>query len=286
MRQRFPAPLNPAQAKKLKLQQLDSEQLLAKSSRFGPGEGKHRKAVTGLVVDPLNRTVISCSIDGRIKFWDFHTGMLLDEIDWSPMTAITAAQYYKSSDLVALSCDDLSIRIIDIETKKLVRELWGCLGQISDFCFSNDGRWIIAASMDSVVRVWDLPTAHLIDAFRVDSPCTALAFSDTGEYLATAHADSVGINLWNNRTLFTHVPTRMIKDDEIIEATLPTTSGERGQGLLAAAFDKTEKKGEDEEDLLIDQPPTIDNLSNDLLSLSLVPKARWQTLLHLQTIKA
>lgn len=239
------------------------------------------------MVDSLNRTVISCGLDGKIKFWDFHTGTLKDEIDWSSTTAITAAQYYKSSDLVALSCDDLSIRIIDIETKKLVRELWGCLGQISDFCFSNDGRWIIAASMDSIIRVWDLPTSHLINAFRVESPCTALAFSDTGEYLATAHANSVGINLWNNRTLFTHVPTRMIKDDEIIEAALPTTSGEGGQALLDAAFEDSEPELEDEDNLNPEETSsTIDVISKDLLSLSLVPKARWQTLLHLQTIKA
>lgn len=286
LRQRFPAPLNPAQAKKLRLQSL-SEDSSTSGPRFGPGEGKHRKAVTGLMVDPLNRTVISCGLDGMVKFWDFHTGILKDEIDWSSTTAITAAQYYKSSDLVALSCDDLAIRIIDIETKKLVRELWGSLGQISDFCFSNDGRWIIAASMDSVIRVWDLPTSHLINAFRVESPCTALAFSDTGEYLATAHADGVGINLWNNRTLFTHVPTRMIKDDEIIEATLPTTSGEGGQGLLNAAFEEPESELEDDEGLPLEETPsTIDAISKDLLSLSLVPKARWQTLLHLQTIRA
>ncbi|KAL9001588.1 MAG: hypothetical protein Q9188_005446 [Gyalolechia gomerana] len=286
LRQRFPAPLNPAQAKKLKLQTLGEEPSEG-SPRFGPGEGKHRKAVTGLMVDQLNRTVISCGLDGKIKFWDFHNGRLKDEINWSSTTAITAAQYYRSSDLVALSCDDLAIRIIDIETKKLVRELWGCLGQIIDFTFSNDGRWVVAASMDSVIRTWDLPTSHLINAFRTESPCTALAFSETGEYLATAHADSVGINLWNNRTLFTHVPTRMIKDDEIIEATLPTTSGEGGQGLLDAAFEEAEDEMEDDEDLPIqDTPSTIDAISKDLLSLSLVPKAWWQTLLHLETIKA
>ncbi|KAL8712068.1 MAG: hypothetical protein Q9225_007004 [Loekoesia sp. 1 TL-2023] len=285
-RQRFPAPLNSAQAKKLKLQSI-TEEPLAGASRFGPGKGKHKRAVTGLMVDPLNRTVISCGLDGKIKFWDFHTGSLNDEIDWSSTAAITAAQYYKSSDLVALSCDDLAIRIIDTETKKLVRELWGCLGQISDFCFSNDGRWIVAASMDSVIRIWDLPTSHMINAFRVESPCTALAFSDTGEYLATAHADSVGINLWNNRTLFTHVPTRMIEDDEIMEATLPTTSGEGGQGLLDAAFEEIEEEIEGDEDFLIeDSHSTIDTINKDLLTLSLVPKARWQTLLHLQTIKA
>ncbi|KAL8790420.1 MAG: hypothetical protein Q9213_000572 [Squamulea squamosa] len=287
LRQRFPAPLNPAQAKKLKLQPPDDTSPSTSTARFKPGEGKHKKAVTGLLVDPLNRTVVSCGIDGRIKFWDFHSGLLQDEIDWSPMTAITAIQYYKPSDLVGFSCDDLSIRVIDLETRKLVRELWGCLGHINDFCFSNDGRWIIAASMDCVIRVWDLPTAHLINAFQVESACTALAFSDTGEYLATSHADSVGINLWNNRTLFTHVPTRKIEDEEIIEGVLPTTSGEGGQGLLSAAFDETEEEITEEEDLFIDQPSAeIDTLSNELLTLSLVPKARWQTLLHLQTIKA
>ncbi|KAI4288591.1 MAG: hypothetical protein L6R35_002149, partial [Caloplaca aegaea] len=297
LRQRFPAPLNPSQAKKKLrlLQSASGEEAPASFTpyRFGPGEGKHRKAVTGLMIDPLNRTVISCGLDGKVKFWDFHAGRLKDEIDWSSSSptmaiAITAARYYKSSDLVALSCDDLAVRIIDTETKKLVRELWGCGGQIVDFCFSHDGRWIVAASMDSVIRVWDLPTSHLINAFRVESPCTALAFSETGEYLATAHADGVGIHLWNNRTLFTHVPTRMIKHDEIIEVTLPTSSGEGGQTLLEAAFEGSEdNESEDEENLQTeDTPASIDAISKDLLSLSLVPKARWQTLLHLPTIKA
>ncbi|KAL8674084.1 MAG: hypothetical protein Q9168_001519 [Polycauliona sp. 1 TL-2023] len=287
LRQRFPAPLNPAQAKRMKLEQLEVTPPTTDTPRFKPGTGKHRKAVTGLLVDPLNKTVVSCGNEGKIKFWDCHSGALQDEIDWSPMTAITAVQYYKPSDLVAFSCDDLSIRVIDLETKKLVRELWGCLGQISDFCFSNDGRWIIAASMDSIIRVWDLPTAHLINAFEVESPCTALAFSDTGEYLATAHADSVGISLWNNRTLFAHVPTRKIGDEEIMRATLPTTSGERGQGLLSARFEETEQEMGEGDGVLIDQlPQDLDTLSDDLLTLSLIPKARWQTLLHLQTIKA
>lgn len=142
--------------------------------------------------------------------------------------------------------------------------------------------------MDSVIRTWDLPTSHLINAFRTESPCTALAFSDTGEYLATAHADGVGINLWNNRTLFAHVPTRMIRDDEIIETTLPTSSGEGGQGLLDTALEEDAKdEYEDNEDTAIqDTPSTIDAISKDLLSLSLVPKSRWQNLLHLQAIKA
>lgn len=283
-RQKFPAPLTPVQAKRMKALQVEgkSAHQATNPKKYALGAGKHKKAVTGIMVEPLNRTVFSCGLDGKLKFWDFYTGQLQDEIDWSPMSAILASRYHKQNDLIALSCDDLSIRVIDTETKRLVRELWGCLGQISDLCFSNDGRWIIAASMDSVIRVWDLPTGHLINALRMESPCTALAFSDTGEFLATAHADDVGVNIWNNRTLFTHVPTRLVREDEIIDAVAPTASGENGQGLIDAAFE--EEQAEDSP-LMIDDLSTPDQLSRDLESLSLVPKSRWQTLLHLDVIR-
>ena len=280
-RQKFPSSLTPGQARRLKMSH--GAVGLDEKRKYALGEGRHKRAVTGLMVDGLNKTLISCGLDGKIKFWDFQTGLLQDEIDWFPMTCIIASQYHRPSDLVALSCDDLSIRVVDTETKKLVRELWGCLGQISDFCFSNDGRWIIAASMDSVIRVWDLPTGHLINAVRVESTCTALAFSDTGEFLATAHADSVGINIWNNRTLFTHVPTRLLKEDEISPAITATQSGENGQGYIDAAFD--EEADEEVQELDDNDLAPTDQLSLDMLTLSLVPKSRWQNLLHLDTIR-
>ena len=287
LRQRFPPASTPSQAKKLRTAH-ENPGTSQKSKMFGLGEGKHKKAVSGLMVDSLNRIVISCGLDGKIKFWDFSTGSLEFEIDWQSFAAITGLQSYRSNDLIALSCDDLAIRVVDTETRKLVRELWGCLGQVSDFCFSNDGRWIVAASMDSVIRVWDLPTSHLINAVRMPSPCTALAISETGEYLATAHADGVGINIWNNSTLFTYVPTRVIGEDEITEANAPTTSGEGGQHLISTAFsdnDEGDEIGENQDELpsaSLDR--TLEQLSSDLITLSLVPKSRWQTLVHLDII--
>lgn len=292
-RQKFPSPISPAQARKLKMGLANGDNGLTngdnlgpgkRAHRFAPGQGKHTRAVTGIMVDSLNRTVFSCSLDGKIKFWDFATGLLQDEIDWYPMSSILASRYHRHNDLIALSCDDLAIRIVDTETKKLVREFWGCLGQICDFCFSNDGRWIIAASMDSVIRVWDLPTGHLINAFGVESPCTALAFSPTGEYLATAHTDSVGVNIWNNRTLFTHVPTRLLREDEITDLAAPTSSGEGGQNIIDAALNPDSEESETE-DADFSTPTTVDQLSSDLISLSLVPKSRWQNLLHLDSIR-
>ncbi|GAD95804.1 snoRNA binding protein [Paecilomyces variotii No. 5] len=250
------------------------------SKKFAAAEGKHTKAVTGIMVDSLNRTVVSCGLDGRVKFWDLLSGRLINELNWHPMTAIVGLRYSNASDLVAFSCDDLSIRVVDIETMKVVREFWGCIGQVNDFCFSNDGRWIVAASMDSIIRIWDLPTGHLIDAFRVASTCTSLSFSSTGEFLATAHADGVGINLWSNRSLFTHIPTRHIDEDDIAEIAAPTASGENGSGTIEAAF--TDDDGREEQD---GPALSFEQLSEEMMTLSVVPRSRWQTLLHLDVIK-
>ncbi|KAF7925419.1 uncharacterized protein EAE97_010500 [Botrytis byssoidea] len=285
-RQRYPSKLTPAQARKLKIQQLQAAETGKEISsetvkNFQAGLGKHRKAVTGVFVDSLNRNIISCSLDGKIKFWEFGTGNLVDEIDWFPMVSITGMRYHAPNDLIAVSCDDLSIRIVDIETKKTIRELWGCQGSINDMCFSNDGRWVIAASKDCVVRVWDLPTGHLIDAMRMETQCTALAFSGTGEFLATTCTGQVGVNLWNNKTLFTHVPTRHISEKEIASITAPTASGEGGHNVIDGAFQDEDESTEDAAPAL-----SLDQLSKDMMTLSVVPKSRWQTLIHLDLIKA
>ena len=50
--------------------------------------------------------------------------------------------------------------------------------------------------MDSVIRTFDIPTGKLIDAFRPASVATSISFSPTGDFLATAHVDSVGVFLW------------------------------------------------------------------------------------------
>ncbi|KAJ5550716.1 Small-subunit processome Utp21 [Penicillium sp. DV-2018c] len=241
---------------------------------------KHTKAVTGLMVDSLNRTVVSCGLDGKVKFWDLLSGKFLDELDWHPMAAITGLRYNKASELVAFSCDDLSIRVIDLETRKLVREFWGCVGQVNDFIFSNDGRWIVAASMDSVVRVWDLPTGHLIDIFRVSGTCVALAMSSTGEFLATAHAGAIGISLWSNRSLFMPISTKNLDENVIENVGLPATSGEGGAGLIEAAFAEVAEDDEAEGPVL-----STEQLQHDMMTLSLVPKSRWQALVHLDSIR-
>lgn len=299
-RQRYPARLTPAQARQLKIDLLQAEEAIvpvadAGKKKFYRGQGKHTAAVTGVAVDNLNKTIISCGADGKIKFWDFHSGTLKHEIDWSGAVNITGMRLHRSSELAAFSCHDGCIRVIDTTTYRLVRELrmsrtptsTTTSVTFSDFGFSNDGRWVTAAT-SAIVCAWDLPTGHLIDAFKLPSTCNALAFSPTGEYLATASSEHVGVDVWSNKTLFTHVPTRHITESELATITsssalAPTASGEGGTSLIGALATSTSSDEEDF-DIDLDTPDDLD-LSSSLLSLSLVPRSRWQNLLHLDAIR-
>lgn len=270
-RQRFPPKLKPGQAKQVKLGQMTSEQL----DRFLKG---HTNAISGIVVDSMNQMVISTSLDGSAIFWHFATGQVLERIrlDGTP----TAVRYNPVSGLMSIACDDLCIRVIDIETRRIVRELWGCVGQINDHCFSHDGRWIVTCSMDSVVRVFDLATGHLIDAFKTNT-CTNVAFSSTGEFLATAHAGNIGINIWNNKSLFTDVPSRQINEEsDLIDLTDMVEF--QGSSQLAGVDDALEDDFEGAND---EDGASIGQLDAALLTLSLLPQSRWQTLLNMETIR-
>lgn len=302
-RQRYPARLTPAQARQLKIDLLKAEEEIAPASnlakaKFYRGQGKHTAAVTGLAVDNLNKTVVSCGEDGKIKFWDFQNGVLQHEIDWSGAVKVIGMRMHRGSELVAFSCHDGCIRVVDTTTHKLIRELRisrqanSASVEFADFGFSNDGRWILAAT-SSLVCAWDLPTGHLIDAFKLPSTCNAIAFSPTGEYFASASSEHVGVDIWSNKTLFTHVPTRHISETElaavmVAEAHAPTVSGEGGDSLIGTLANAPEEPDSDSDDM-IETPDSLTAdialLSEGLVSMSLVPRSRWQNLLHLDLIR-
>ena len=151
----------------------------------------------------------------HVQFFDFHTAALEHTLTLpSPITSITLQ---RDSNLLAVICEDPTVRIVDIETRRIVRELGGFRGRVLDLVslylitrvqcsifnvtfffqsFSPDSRWLVTTSMDSIVRTFDVPTGRLIDLFRTSSVATSLSFSPTNDFLATSHADSVGVYLW------------------------------------------------------------------------------------------
>jgi len=98
-----------------------------------------------------------------------------------------------------------------------------------------------------------------------------LTFSPTGSYLATAHADRLGIYLWFNKTLYNHVSLRPITEEDQITEPLPLT-GINQESLECPIDEDTDEyisKGQ------IENTITMSGLND----------ARWQSILNLDAVK-
>ncbi|KAI8826544.1 WD40-repeat-containing domain protein [Fimicolochytrium jonesii] len=247
---------------------------------YGQSGGGHTKAVIGIVTDRVNRLVITAGLDGLVKFWSFQSASLLHTI--ALPFPITSIDLHRESNLLCVTTDDFILRIIDVSTHRTVREFAGHRSAITDTAFSPDGRHLISTSTDSTIRTWDLPTGHCVDISRVGSVPRCVAVSANGDYIATAHADQVGIFLWANKVNFGGiVPQRVEEGDEVV-LELPTT-GE---------VEEEEEEEEEEGGNGPAPPPPADaglqpgeEVDDQLIVLSGVPKSKWQNLLSLDALK-
>lgn len=239
----------------------------------------HRKAVTGIALDGMNRKMVSCGLDGIVGFYDFNKSTLLGKLQLD--APITSLVYHRSSDLFAVALDDLSIVVIDAVTQKVVRQLWGHSNRVTAFDFSPDGRWIVSAALDSTLRTWDLPTGGCIDGVKLESVATNLKFSPNGDILATTHVTGNGIFMWTNKAQFKPVSVRTIEEEEFEKILLPNSATIGNSSILEGAFEAKQ------DDMFNDfnKYETLNQINDDLVTLSLGPRNKMNTLLNLDVIR-
>lgn len=181
--------------------------------------------------------------------------------------------------MVAIASENYEVIILDCDTRTIVRRFFGHKAQVTDVCFSPDSRWLITASMDSTIKVWDIPSSYLIDHFKLEMPCISLTMSPTGDFLATAHVDYLGVFLWSNKTLFNHITLRSIDpESEPPTLDLVTFSNQADAG-------EEEVDDNEEGEIIYKDYTSPDQLEEGLLTMSESTASRWQTLLNLDVIK-
>eukprot|EP00095_Tigriopus_kingsejongensis_P011785 maker-scaffold119_size336447-snap-gene-2.31 protein:Tk11785 transcript:maker-scaffold119_size336447-snap-gene-2.31-mRNA-1 annotation:"wd repeat-containing protein 36" len=264
--------------------------------RFNIQSGIHRgeygnpahpqRSVRGIKSDGLNQVVLTGDNQGLLKFWQFSTKKFMTQVKLK--SEITSMELQRESSLLAISLQDYSLCIIDIITQTVVRRFPGHGHQITDLSFSADSRWLISSSMDSTVKVWDIPSGHLVDNIAFPTPVTSLTLSPTGEYLATSHVGDLGIYLWINAALYSHISLKPIDISEQPKAiALPLTLWNDLDGSDEAVPKLVEKEIK-EEAMEVDEVvfASPEQISENLITLANLPDSRWQNLLVLDVIKA
>jgi U3 small nucleolar RNA-associated protein 21 len=141
--------------------------------------------------------------------------------------------------------------------------------------------------MDCLIKVWDLPSSKLIDCFRFDKAPTSISFSPAFDFLVTTHVNDLGIYLWSNKTLYSHVSLKQLPDDyeSTQEIKMPTTESRNDQNTKSE--DSQDENKDDEGESLDDYKNYVspEQLALELVTLSLLPESRWKNLVNLDIIR-
>ncbi|KAG9135364.1 hypothetical protein Leryth_007141 [Lithospermum erythrorhizon] len=248
----------------------------------GTSSFAHDGEVVGIACDSTNAIMISAGYRGDIKVWDFKGRELKSR--WEVGCSLVKIIYHRPNGLLATVADDLVIRLFDVVALRMVRMFEGHTDRITDMCFSEDGKWLFTSSMDGSLRIWDVILAKQIDAVQVDVSITALSLSPNMDVLATTHVDQNGVYLWVNQAMFSGLASADSygSGKQIVTVNLPSVS---------SAADTNDI---DSEKVTVDPPQlqvsSLFSISNqqipDLVTLSLLPKSQWQSLVNLDIIKA
>lgn len=195
-------------------------------------------------------------------------------------SGINLFRSHNESSMLAIALENYTINILDCDTKTIIRQFVGHLGQITDACFSPNSRWLVTAAMDCTIKIWDIPSAYMIDHFRVDMACVSLTISPTGDFLATAHVNYLGIYLWANKSLFSHVALNPVDP----ESPAPLIDLPAANENMIEEEDVFENGHEENVEIekTYESPIQIDS---SLITLSNLALSRWQNLLNLDIIK-
>ena len=101
-----------------------------------------------------------------------------------------------SPDEQLLACGGNRIYLVNTRNGRIVQQIGESQGKAASLAFSGDGRLLASASLDGVVRLWQVADGQLIRELpRQEKAALGVAFSPDGALLATVGADRL-VRLW------------------------------------------------------------------------------------------
>jgi len=175
----------------------------------------HGSGVRGIFVSPTNEKIVVVHSNGAVRVYDLGKKRILKKFEVGER--VTRVVFAKHSVIFAVVTASLEVLVLDYDTGQIGRKFAGHKNQINDLAFSPDGNLLLTSAQDRTIRVFDLPSATLVDWLRFSHPVTSLRMTPKGDFLLTTHSGKLGVFAWSNKAWFSafmqSVPSRPIEMD-------------------------------------------------------------------------
>lgn len=133
----------------------------------------HSNEVGTLVFTSNSSKLLSSGQDGKLIIHDLKSGSKLTYQSENYPKQNTPAKLFGMAILpdekhVAVCSQDNRIRIIDISTAKLTNSLLGHFDEVIQAIVSTNRKWLVSASRDRTIAIWDLTTMELANQISMD----------------------------------------------------------------------------------------------------------------------
>lgn len=156
----------------------------------------HTKPVNSLCITPERKRIVSASDDNTIRIWDINSTQCLQifAVIWN--TIIRSICITPDGRRIIAGCE-MELIIFDFDNGEYIFNLYGHKGYINSVCVTFDGLFVISASNDNSIRVWNLINGNCDKILEGHSEAVnSICLVPYGNLLVSSSEDQT-IRLWD-----------------------------------------------------------------------------------------
>ena len=159
----------------------------------------HAYQVTAVAFSPDGKTLVSASLDRKIKLWDATT-MKNTATFKGHVNGILAVVFSHDGKTLASADSDGKIKLWNVASGKNTATINAHEERAESLAFSPDDKTLASASYsDTTIKLWDVATGKNTAAFAHNTYLRSVAYSPDGKTVASGGNDNV-VYLWNVST--------------------------------------------------------------------------------------